>query len=409
MGEMYLKRALASDTGHAIAAKLKRLVYGESGTVGSDIVLDLGNDFIKSQLRTIRDSVDMSKQNDRNPFENESSDGFFWDQFKETGGDANDNMTDKTPEDIYNTATTYFNKKNLTYASELFELSCQKSKSELFPACANAIYLRTNLCDWGKQGEQYDKDMEHIKQITQKESDMYRSIVTANDKLRKQNGLHDKIDYAGGIIHWKRSTSVHPHMMLGYLLNNSNLVLKRRVAESMASLDEIRARLNDDGTIKELPKYLPYSVEEMRVKFAQQAHVSQKPIKVGFVGSGFNSKAVMYLSQDMFRFFDPSLIEVHIFSTGQPDHPLFIQGIMRGVDWRQNVIDNVDYFHDVNHLQGNHIELAKFIQKNEIMMLIEWDGYARQGERAAGLMALRPCPVQILHQEFLMTSGKKLL
>jgi len=37
--------------------------------------------------------------------------------------------------------------------------------------------------------------------------------------------------------------------------------------------------------------------------------------------------------------------------------------------------------------------------------LIEWDGYARQGERAAGLMALRPAPIQILHQEFLMTSG----
>lgn len=361
MGEMYLTRALASDTGHEVAAKLKRLVYGEGGVVGSDVIIDLGNDFMKSQLRTMRDSVDISKQKDEKK---------FWDQFKETSGDASDHMTDKTPEDVYNIATTYFNNKNLTYASELFELSCQKSKSELFPACANAIYLRTNLCDWGKQGEQYEKDMEDIKQITEKESDMYRLIVTPNDKLRKQNGLHDKIDYEGGIIHWKRSTSVHPHMMLGYLLDNSNLVLKRHVAESMASLDEIRARLNNDGTIRELPQHLPYSVEEMRVKFAEQSYVSHKPIKVGFVGCGFNSKAVMYLSQDMFRFFDPSLVEVHIFSTGQPDHPLFIQGTMRGVDWRQNVIDNVDYFHDVNHLQGNHIELAKFIHEKEIMVLL---------------------------------------
>ncbi len=37
-------------------------------------------------------------------------------------------------------------------------------------------------------------------------------------------------------------------------------------------------------------------------------------------------------------------------------------------------------------------------------VLIDWDGYARQGERAMGLMALRPAPIQILHQEFLMTS-----
>jgi protein O-GlcNAc transferase len=78
---------------------------------------------------------------------------------------------------------------------------------------------------------------------------------------------------------------------------------------------------------------------------------------------------------------------------------------MRGVDWRQRVIDNVDYFHDVREFKGDHIGLARYIHEKEIQILIEWDGYARQGERAAGLMALRPCPVQILHQEFLMTSG----
>lgn len=78
---------------------------------------------------------------------------------------------------------------------------------------------------------------------------------------------------------------------------------------------------------------------------------------------------------------------------------------MRGVDWRQRVIDNVDYFHDVRHLKGNHIDLARFIHERHIQILIEWDGYAREGKRASGLMALRPCPIQILHQEFLMTSG----
>ena len=85
--------------------------------------------------------------------------------------------------------------------------------------------------------------------------------------------------------------------------------------------------------------------------------------------------------------------------------PLFLQGVMRGVDWRQRVIDSVDYFHDVREYQQNHAGLARYIREREIQILIEWDGYARQGERAAGLMALRPAPIQILHQEFLMTSG----
>lgn len=412
MGEMYLSRALASDASHEAAAKLKRLLYGETGAVGDDVKVDVGNDYIKSQLVQIRDSVDASKLNENESNDaSESSDSDFWGQFKETNGGAghisDDSIANKSPEDLYNIATTYFNNKNLTYASYLFELSCQMSNKRLSPACANAIYLRTNLCDWGQGGKRFEDDMEAISRITQSESDNYRSVLTANDKLRRKNGLHDKMQYDGGVIHWKRATSVHPHMMLGYLLNNSDSILKRYAAESMASLDEIRARLNDDGSIKALPDGLPYSVAEMRKKFADESNNNGllKPLKVGFVGCGFNSKAVLYLSQDMFRFFDPSLVEVHIFSTGRPDHPLFIQGTMRGVDWRQNVIDNVDFFHDVNYMQGDHISLARFIHEQEIQILIEWDGYARQGERAAGLMALRPCPIQILHQEFLMTSG----
>ncbi|MFN9980116.1 MAG: hypothetical protein ACK53Y_09395, partial [bacterium] len=49
-----------------------------------------------------------------------------------------------------------------------------------------------------------------------------------------------------------------------------------------------------------------------------------------------------------------------------------------GVDWRQRVKDNVDYFHDVSHLQRNHIELARFIRQHKIHILIDWDGYARK-------------------------------
>jgi len=68
-------------------------------------------------------------------------------------------------------------------------------------------------------------------------------------------------------------------------------------------------------------------------------------------------------------------------------------------------MDNVDYFHDVMEYAEDHIGLARYIHNLEIQILIEWDGYARQGGRNAGLMALRPAPIQILHQEFLLTSG----
>jgi len=253
--------------------------------------------------------------------------------------------------------------------------------------------------------------------------------------IRKKIGISNlKAD--NDYILWNRATSVHPHMMLGYPLSNDGAILKRYSSESMASLDELRARAErgilleqhqqhrsggGKRNITELPGDLPFSVLEMRDKFVKKnevykamkkfgllgssAPLPSAPIKVGFVASGFNTKAVLYLSHDMFRFFDPDIVEIHIFSTGQPDHPHFIEGTMRGVDWRQRVMDNVDYFHDVQEYRGDHIGLARYIHDLQIHILIEWDGYARQGERAGGLMALRPAPIQILHQEFLMTSG----
>jgi hypothetical protein len=372
-----------------------------------------------------------------------------------------------TPEQIYNIGTQYFNNKNLVIAEQLFELSCRKSSSGgisssisssssrttagvIGVACTNAIYIRSNLCDWGINGSKFKNDMQMIQKITAAEMELYRSVVVKrlvddddddDEIIRRKAGIspfkrfnkqqqHDGGN-TDGYIYWNRGTSVHPHMMLGYPLQNGDdddnvRMLKRYAAESMASLDELRARVNEDGNgIRELPIGLPYSVKEMHDKFVrkyQQQHLHQDlddkkkekkeisshpppPIKVGFVACGFNSKAVLYLSHDIFRFFDPDIVEIHIFSTGQPDHPNFIQHTMRGVDWRQRVIDNVDYFHNVHEYQNDHIGLAQYIHNLEIQILIEWDGYARQGERAAGLMALRPAPIQILHQEFLMTSG----
>ena len=97
-------------------------------------------------------------------------------------------------------------------------------------------------------------------------------------------------------------------------------------------------------------------------------------------------------------------MELGYFSLNGPDGEGFIQDTMRGVDWRSRVQDNADFFHDLHHGK-NHIELAKFIHDLNIHILIEWDGYARQGLRAQGLFALKPAPIQILHQEFLGTMG----
>jgi len=293
---------------------------------------------------------------------------------------------DLTPAQLYEKASAAFAEKDYERCADLFEISCARSNYRLGPSCGNAVYCRTSILDWGFNGTDFDQDMKRIEQITETESNQYR--------FENENGT---------TWHWQRASSVHPHMMLGFPVKP---LLKRFVTESVAFMDEMMARATDQG-VAPLPDDLPFNQAAERERYVQEFDQPGKKLKVGFVGSGFNSKAVLYLSQDMFRFFDKDRFEIHIFSVGPADNPMFIEHGMRGVDWRQRVINNVgkENFHDIQHMKLDHIKMARFIKEQDIHILIEWDGYARQGERAQGLFALRPAPIQILHQEYLGTSG----
>jgi protein O-GlcNAc transferase len=273
----------------------------------------------------------------------------------------------KTPEDLYEIASGHFANKEYEPCADIFELSCRRSGRTLGPSCSNAIYCRSMLVDWGFNGTQYEADMQEIVRLTEEESRDYKFVQ------------------ADGSFVWKRSTSVHPHMMLGYPVDP---LLKKNVAESVAFLDEIMARAERRENIRQsippLPADLPFRMDP-QVYAQAAAENPQGKIRIGFVGSGFNSKAVLYLSQDMFRFFDKSRFEVHIFSFGPADNPLFIHHGMRGVDWRERIQANVDYFHDCQAMKMDHIKAARFIHDKDIHILMEWDGYARQGKSGKGL------------------------
>ncbi len=285
--------------------------------------------------------------------------------------------------DLYNNGLHYFNQKRFGLAASAFEDSCRLGGTHpIFrSACTNAVYCRTNINEWGFNGKQFEKDMERITRITASEVSEYKSFHPESK-----------------VSQWRRATSVTPHMMLGYPVDP---ILKREVAESHAFMDEILTRFDSNtGELTPLPQDLPYDVSSRRESFKGSGK-----IRLGFVSAAFSSKALLYLSHDMFRFFDKSKFEVHIFSAGPPDSPDFIFHVMNGTDWRERVRENVDYFHDIQHFKDNHVELARMIHGMEIHILIEWDGYARQGDRVQGLLALRPAPIQILHQEFLGTFG----
>jgi len=100
---------------------------------------------------------------------------------------------DESPEDIYNIGTTYFNTKEYRKVSQIFQLSCLKSDRQLHLACTNAVYLRTNICDWGYEGEEFAQDMKIIEEVTLEEARMFRSTVQSDYYRDDYNG-----DVVGG-------------------------------------------------------------------------------------------------------------------------------------------------------------------------------------------------------------------
>lgn len=328
MGRTYLQQALSVDPENPTALEIQREFGGAKGGSGS------------SRTQGSKSSSDTSTLSE------EQKDPYYG----------------KTPEDLYEIGSNHFAEKQYEACADVFELSCARSRRELGPSCANAIYCRSMIVDWGFNGTQFETDMKEIERLTQEEIRDY------------------KVTRADGTTGWRRSTSIHPHMMLGYPVDP---VLKREVTESVAFLDELMARADtrdpQTGGIPKLPPDLPFDADE-QLYVDQVASNPNFKLRIGFVGSGFNSKAVLYLSQDMFRFFDKSRFEVHIFSFGPADNPLFIHHGMRGVDWRERVKANVDQFHDCQAMKMDHIKAARYIHDQGIHILIEWDGYARQGK-----------------------------
>ena len=439
---------------------LKREPTHEYGLIWKDWLLAGGGD---KKVRTKLGALSMLKSQGKNPGEyrrsiirDDNNDSIINDDGNNNGSNSiSGNPTPKQLEEaneLYNQALPYFNNKQFGLASQKFQQSCDLSGgiNEFGMACINAIYCRCNILDWGGnsnrnssnnnnnnedndsgydkfgRGGSFDKDMQSIIDITKREIELYR-----RPNLGKQQHKDNNDDLDDDTFHWIRPTSAHPHMMLGFPFDDisDSHNIKKLVAESHAYCDEPTLRYDSNAkSVRPLPDDLPFDhinsknnnrLEMFRKEFGYYSSVVDKDthekcknrtttnakIRLAFVSAAFSSKAVLYLSHDLFPYFNQDKFEIHIFSLNDPDNPNFIKNAMNGVDWRQRVKTNVTKFHDVRPYKNDHIKLARYVYEQNIHVLIDWDGYARQGSRPQGLMSLRPSPVQILHQEYLGTMG----
>jgi tetratricopeptide (TPR) repeat protein len=173
--------------------------------------------------------------------------------------EASNPLMGKSPEDLYEYGSTLFSRRNYEHCADAFELSCLRSDRKLGPSCSNAVYCRMMIMDWGFNGTGFDDDMARLEGLVE---------------VEKKNWRRGTLES----FTWQRATSVHPHMMLGYPLPS---ILKRYVAESVAYMDEMMARVSPEShSVEPLPEDLPFNPRADLAKYREEADEPGFKLKV---------------------------------------------------------------------------------------------------------------------------------
>lgn len=275
---------------------------------------------------------------------------------------------------------------------------------------------------WGPNGRTYYEDMDRISDIVKRE---------VNSSMKRINSVDQQ-------------SVVHPHMALGFPIASD---LKLAIARSHARAETVVVRnagltIYDDenevsrtrfgsaafGTAKKYQSAralfnevyrelgstaaggggsnMSKSMDQIaatRDMLLRTPFAKGYRIRVGYVSANIKAKSTVYMAQDLMRFHDRSRFEVHVYATTPQDTPEFLQGAMRGIDWRRKVARSVEFFHEVDTL--NVKALAETIRRDGIHILVNWDGYSNNGVRATGLFPMLAAPLQVAHQEYIGTMG----
>jgi tetratricopeptide (TPR) repeat protein len=137
--------------------------------------------------------------------------------------------------------------------------------NNLVDAAANAIHIRFSICDWGKDGVRYNKDLETLKKIAQKDSETDHDLNAAEFSI----------------------SPIHPHMTLGYPINSTQ---KLEITRSFSRAEQ---RL----VIKSGLSFFNDTSPRSRAKFLKESRKPGFRVKVGYVSANIKSKTTVYMAQ----------------------------------------------------------------------------------------------------------------
>jgi len=172
IGSIYVEKALEKDGAFGGALELKKVMRAAEYDARNErngrenAVRQSNREWKMTRLKEIRNRYDLSKSKQQQQQQQqfppqiqvEDDDGVRRETlfFQSDNNDNDDTTTtareyytavsltsplaekyaDKSPEDIYNIGTVYYNMKEYARASDIFELSCQESNRELSEACS---------------------------------------------------------------------------------------------------------------------------------------------------------------------------------------------------------------------------------------------------------------------------------
>jgi protein O-GlcNAc transferase len=144
-------------------------------------------------------------------------------------------------------------------------------------------------------------------------------------------------------------------------------------------------------------RFLSCTRRHVQEKLSRPAPLPASPrnahsrIKIAYLSSDFRDHPVSYLTARLFELHDRAAFEIHAFSFGAGDNSAL----------RARIVAAFEHFHDVRAMSDRAI--ATLMARHEMDIAVDLNGHTT-GARP-GILALRPCPIQVGYLGFAGTSG----
>lgn len=269
----------------------------------------------------------------------------------------------RKPETLLNIGNAFRELRKYKQAISSYNLAI-KYKPDYIAPYNNLGVIYTEMRD-------YEKSIEYFNTVLEAESDNHTSFA---QKLYAQAHICD----------W------------------STFVKDRDYIKSLGSTNHVMPPfcllfLDDDpgGQLFRAKEYVQKKYKVNEFQSLTRPKFKPKKIRIGYFSADFYDHATMHLMSKLFKVHDKEKFEIHIYS----------YDLVAMDDTKRNLMNDVDYFHDVKLLSD--AEVALHARKNKIDIAVDLKGFTFQTR--IGIFAYKFAPIQISYLGYPGTLGAEFI